>query len=239
MNKQTKKPNIFSKQKAQKMKKLLFLLIAFVSAVAPSLAQTAISFNGGTYYTVTNSTAAGINFTTQNFTIEAWVRPTAVASGSNTFENTILGNDIWTTTNTGYALRTGGSRKLSFVYGNGTSWYDCGTPTAVLTLNQWSHVAVTKNAGTVTIYVNGVSMATQTHAQTSISSGTSLNIGEHGKLENRKFTGAIHEVKFWNTGRTLSQIQSDTARECPNNGIYNSNLIAYFPMNETDNNTTT
>jgi subtilisin-like proprotein convertase family protein len=201
--------------------------------------NTAIRFFGDAYYDITNSPTAGINFTTQNFTIEAWVNPAIVASGSGTFENTICGNDNWNTNNLGYALRTGGSRKLSFVYGSGTTWNDCVTPSAVLPLNQWTHVAVTKNGGTVTIYINGVSTATQTFALTTIGTGTTVKIGENGNISSRKFNGAIDDLKFWDVVRTPAQIMADTTHICATAfGNYPNNLVAYFRMDETDNGTT-
>ena len=107
------------------MKKLLVLIV--LSFSFQSIAQNnAFTFNGIDQQIATYTQQTQINFTTGNFTIEAWVKPATFVGGSNSFEHTILGNDIWSgTNNTGYVLRTGGSKKLDFTFGNGNNRHMC------------------------------------------------------------------------------------------------------------------
>jgi hypothetical protein len=217
------------------MRKIYLACVATILCVQAIAQNTAINFNGSTFYTLTNSgSGSALDFGSNNFTIEAWVNPTSVAAGSNNFENTIIAKDRGAGSNTfGYALRTGGSRKISFVYGSGTTWNELVTSTAQLTIGQWTHIAVTKNAGLVNIYVNGISVASQTFALSSISnSSNSVLIGESPGFTGRRWNGDLDEIKIWNTTRSATEINTDMAPTCNTSTSY-GNLLRYYKMEET------
>ena len=96
-------------------------------------------FNAGGDYLTAPATSA---FTyPSNFTIEMWVYPTNLA---------IL-NLLWRQ-NTGVYLWLTPNGQVGWYHGNNPWSFSSST----VTLNKWNHVAVVRNAGTVTIYVNGV-----------------------------------------------------------------------------------
>ncbi len=80
--------------------------------------------------------------------------------------------------------------------------------TAALTANTWAHLAVTYNGATMQLYVNGVQVAS--HAQTgAIATSTNpLQIGGDS-LYGQYFAGRIDEVRIYNRGLSVAEIQSD------------------------------
>lgn len=78
---------------------------------------------------------------TGNFTAEMWVYPT----------NLSVLNLLW---------RQSGAVYLWISPSGQVAWYHGSNPwsfsAATVTVNQWNHIAVVRNAGTITIYVNGV-----------------------------------------------------------------------------------
>ena len=93
------------------MKKLLLITCLFLFQVT-NAQNNAFTFNGIDQQIATYTGQTNVRFTTQNFTIEAWVKPAAFVNSTGSFEHTIIGTDSSNTT--GYVLRTGGSRKLDF-----------------------------------------------------------------------------------------------------------------------------
>ena len=213
------------------MKKLLLLLV-LITSLQNFAQNNAFTFNGIDQQIATYTQQALINFTTGNFTIEAWVKPAAFVSGNNTFEHTILGNDIWNATNnTGYVLRTGGSRKLDFTFGNGNNWYSVVSTNPVFTAGEWTHVAIVRSGTTFTLYADGQQVGQETFTQNLVQANGDLRIGENGNGSGRFFNGAMDEVKFWSVVRTQAQVQDDlnaTDMTTPP-----TDLKVYYKMNQT------
>ena len=213
------------------MKKIVLLTVLFLSL--QNFAQNnAFTFNGIDQQIATYTQQAQINFTTGNFTIEAWVKPAAFVTGTNTFEHTILGNDIWdATNNTGYVLRTGGSRKLDFTFGNGNIWYSVVSTNPVFTAGEWTHVAIVRSGTIFTLYADGQQVGQQTFTQNLVQANGNLRIGENGNGSGRFFNGAMDEVKIWSVARTQAQVQDDlnaTDMTTPP-----TDLKVYYKMNQT------
>jgi len=186
-----------------------------------------------TYINIPGSAGnASINFDTGSFTIEAWVMPSGFAAGTNNFDHTIIGNDSTLNGGAGYVLRTGGSRKLSFAFSDGSAWQEVTTQTNLLDTSVWQHVAVTKQAGNIKLFIDGrlAGSALLTTNITIMRSTKTLKIGENGSLDSRRFIGAIDEIKIWNTARSATDIRADMAELCVS---YPTGLLAYYKLNDT------
>ncbi|TAG02153.1 MAG: LamG domain-containing protein [Betaproteobacteria bacterium] len=120
---------------------------------------------------------------TDNFGIEAWVRPT-----SNTGDSQIAYNG--NTATSGWGLFRQGSDYAVLYGGNAVL-----RATGSVDLNQWTHLAVVRASGTTTLYKNGVSVATMVDGPNAPAGG--FSIGINPLLDGEYFAGNIDEVRVF------------------------------------------
>ncbi|MBL7932290.1 MAG: choice-of-anchor D domain-containing protein, partial [Bacteroidia bacterium] len=103
--------------------------------------------------------------------------------------------------------------------------------TKVLNDGQWHHLAmvVSRSAGTVRLYVDGMLEATATHTGLvgNINSYSPVFIGTE-RTQAGFFTGKMDEVRIWNTARSQCDIQSFMNCEITTN----ANLVANYHFNQ-------
>lgn len=155
----------------------------YASDVPPRIGSTlSMAFNG-TADGYNNTTGVASNLT-DNFGIEAWVK----SNGSTTGNATIAYNG--NTSNAGWGIyRFGGSYGL--LYGGliGAN----GGPISTA----WTELALVRDNGTTTFYINGVASATTTTAPNPPSGG--VGIGTNPTVPNfEQFDGKIDEVRIFN-----------------------------------------
>ena len=132
----------------------------------------AVSFNGTSQNLTVPATFTNATSTTP-FTWEVWVYPTANHNGAAIFTNTYSGSGGVIP----FAL--GGIKDdstLNFGYYNGSAWVTTNSG-VTLTLNTWSHVAAVFSGTVLTLYVNGVSIATLTTSWTTTAGTSPFLIG--------------------------------------------------------------
>lgn len=150
---------------------------ALASAVGSSLA---CQFNGAGQY-LSN---AGFSTLTNNFGIEAWVMPNSTNVGNCIIAyNGNTGLDGWG------LLQSGNT--FSGNFGGVTI-----IGSASATPNAWTHLALVRNNGTNTFFVNGVPVGTSSNAPASPSSGFSLGAPPQSPT-GQFFNGAIDEVRVF------------------------------------------
>lgn len=144
---------------------------AFTSHFSPFAPTTAYSTssNGGSVYvsssnylTVTNP-STNFNWGTGDFTIEGWIYPTVtMPSGTIIFGSHNVGSA------SGWYLSVSNTAISwdRFGYGSNLSL----SVSKTISLNSWYHIALVRNSGTLTIYVNGVSLGTQNDSANNYSS---------------------------------------------------------------------
>jgi hypothetical protein len=181
------------------------------------------------YVNVTN--AASQNVTT-GITVEAWIY--ATSWGANPWSNSIVSKEDWASGSRGYALRCGGTGRLSFNIGIGTAWQEVVTTATVLNLNQWHHVAGTYNGTQLKIFVDGTEVGTVSVSASITSSPYDLRIGEssYSSVSSRPFSGRIDEVRFWNTGLTVNQLRDFMCRPVTSTHANYANLKGYWKFDE-------
>ncbi len=174
-------------------------------------------------------------FTSNQFTIEAWVQSKATDTGQPIFTKYNSNNQEIT-----YALLVQSDGKIRFVV------YQRPNPSVILrgidTNNpvidpgKWHHVAATFNLSTqeIKIYIDGVeSASTLLSSSTNLTSIFEANQPVHiGKIifldgNAQYFNGKIDEVRFWNQERTQSEISSNKDTELT--GL-ETGLVAYYKM---------
>ncbi|MEO7309093.1 MAG: choice-of-anchor D domain-containing protein [Chitinophagaceae bacterium] len=186
----------------------------------PTTQGAALNFDGvNDFVSCGNNTSLQID---NQITVEAWVN---TAAGGHRIMGKYADN-----LTSGWRLYYNGTR-FAFGVSSGLGDHDLvsGVPS---TPNQWHHVAGAYNKifGILKIYVDGV--VTQ---QTGFANGVLLNttsnldIGRFSALGSAYFSGAMDEVRIWNTVRTCDQINQ--LRNCELTGS-ESGLVAYFTFNQ-------
>lgn len=149
---------------------------------APRPSPLSVAFNG-----TSDGLRASALLTSlaNNFGIEAWVRPTNATGNATIAYNGNTGPNGWGLfrSGTSYGYLYGGS--LLALYPN------------TVVLNQWTHLAVVRNAGVTTFYINGVAQTpVYPHTPNVPASGT-FSIGINPLSAAEFFAGNIDEVRVF------------------------------------------
>ena len=155
------------------------------AAVSSSLAGTGQRLNGQTPITIPANPAlewsAGASMT-----LSAWIKPAALQSKAVLFSRRDAGGSFIVTVDQGIPTVEVGSQRS--------------TPGAPLAPGVWAHLAITANAGTITIYVNGASYATLAAPLPALR-GTSI-IGKDSQGTSTGFAGELDEFHLASTARS-------------------------------------
>jgi len=117
-------------------------------------------------------------------------------------------------------------------------YYTAETP---LALNTWYHIAATRSADVLTLFINGVQASTYTNPLSFVWSNdeSPLSIGYglfyvNNQLQGHHspFDGMIDEVRIWDYPRTAAQITATMNTELRLSGNYPGYPIFYFRLNE-------
>jgi hypothetical protein len=134
-------------------------------------------FNAGGDYLTTPQNAVYTH--TGNFTIEMWVYPT----------NLSVINLLWRQAFYGYLWISPGGQ---------VAWYHGSNPwsfsATTVTANQWNHVAVVRNAGTITLYINGVGSGSVFNTNT-VTTGINPLIGSWDGTATYQFYGYLTNLR--------------------------------------------
>jgi hypothetical protein len=107
-------------------------------------------FGGSGNYAV--GSAAVIATTTTTFTVEGWIHPTVAAISSSNVP-AIIGDMQPTGATNAWSFGTLASGAVAFY------WYDGAAKTVItngtVSLNQWSHIAISVDANAISIFING------------------------------------------------------------------------------------
>ena len=145
-------------------------------------------FDGtGDYLSVTNNTVFA--FGTGNFTVEAWIYRTGGSGNQPICQSDAIGgstNDKWwfAVTSTGLFFGTHDAGGFSV------------TTTTTFNTNTWYHVAVTRNSGTMYLFINGVSTAFTTSGTPSGYSLSQNGLSIGGMSTPSYWTGYIDELRI-------------------------------------------
>jgi hypothetical protein len=128
----------------------------FTEQFIPAAVLGSAQFSGSNYLSVAGG--AGTAMGTGDFTWECWVYPTSSSDYQcfiDTRTNPLAGGD-----DTGFYFGTNFDTLAPIYYTTNLQLES----TVSITLNDWNHVALTRNSGTVTLWVNGASGGTQSNA---------------------------------------------------------------------------
>ena len=150
------------------------------------------------------------------FTVSMWVKP---ESGCGNY-STVLSNFSYPASGFWMAINTEGSGTWFYngAYAHGNS---------LLTVGQWSHIAMVFNAGTITWYTNGVATSTSNVSSRTTQFTDYIAIGNSytGTSWNTDFVGNISDVRIYSTILSSEDIKAlyNTSASVDKNG----NMYAY------------
>jgi len=95
---------------------------------------------------------------------------------------------------------------------------------------KWHHLAITRENGTVKMYIDGDSKNVQNTSTANLSNNADLIIGTHvcNQFNNKTFNGSIDELRIWNVARSEAAIKELKDATIPPN---QPGLIAYYDFN--------
>lgn len=167
-----------------------------------------------------------------SFTLEAWVYPDSFSPAINGMEPIFTKNEgsgnlpQWTF---GYVTNYANFSNTLFFHsndGSNSNWITPPNPCAIA-INQWSHVAVTKDGNNYTFYVNGTSCGTSSNSNTIPAVNAPLKIG--WTVSNFFWSGGIDEVRIWHSARTSSDLVNNQYTGFVGN---EPNLAEYYQFNQ-------
>jgi hypothetical protein len=177
-----------------------------VVGFAPGEVGQAFSFSGGS---AEITVADNPNLDVGQITIEAWVKPTTSGHGRPIVQKRSslnVGGYTFETTDTSDG--PGPANGLQFAIWISGTQYLLQTPTNVLTIGAWQHVAATFDGSAMSIYVNGVLQATQA-ASGAIDTDAAdpLVMGLNVVNNSYDWNGFTDEVSLYNRALTFTEIQ--------------------------------
>lgn len=182
-----------------------------------AVSGSALSFptDGSGVVTIDGAYATGTEFT-----VEAWLKPDAAATGERALVScaggaNTAGPSIWLTDAT--TLRIG--------FGDGQAFHDVTTP-AVLAPGTWNHLAVTYSGGQLQVYVDGRLQFGSTAFGAVVPSPTP--IAAFG-APSGGFAGLLDEVRVWSVALAAQDIE--TGRHTTLTGL-EAGLVGYWRFDE-------
>nr|NQU91120.1 T9SS type A sorting domain-containing protein [Bacteroidota bacterium] len=159
-----------------------------------------------------------------NFTIEAWIKPDDIITNQVVFMHDENGGG-----DDGYALSISNG-KANFSAHNGASQYIISDEPIIA--GTWNHIAGVFDNSTLKVYVNGVEKTLAGSGDIFYSLYDYVNIGRRGGSyhpNTSMFSGTIEEVRFWDMARTQEEIAENMHINLLG---YESGLLSYWQFND-------
>lgn len=167
------------------------------------------------------SIADGADYSTDTFTISAWV----YIDSDNETEQTIFDNRDANDDGFVLEIAASGANDVACRY-NTTDASD-----GSLSTDTWYHVACTSDGSNIRIYIDGQPFS-PVAITGSIAETTNAAIGGRNYTTGTNFPGSIDDVRFYNYDRTTSQIIEDMNAGHPAPGSPIGSPIAYWKFDE-------
>jgi hypothetical protein len=185
----------------------------FLLIVSPPGAGNALNFNGEG-----KGVSATIATKNTNFCMELWIKWSGSFGNYPYFVSFIACNG--STGSKGFAIYlTPDTRYLGYFCSSGFGIDNIGRTPLV---DEWEHVALVINEGTLSFYANGVLELTATGTPSELDGV--LNLGNSGNTQ-EYYIGQIDELRIWDAPRSETQIRDNMCKRLIGN---ETNLVTYY-----------
>lgn len=199
------------------------VLESSIGEVGTPRGQSCVQFDGSNDYLASASAAFRIN---GEMTASAWINPTA-NTGSQAIACCTNGSSVY------FIFGYNGGRLQIWQTGGGQT-----VQSSVLTLaGSWNHVAMTRSGSagnwTLTIYLNGVSIASTTTATDSNGAGAlGFAIGRCGDYAAWYYSGVMSDPRVYSVAKTASEILAIYNQHEHSDTVDTTNALGIWPLQE-------
>lgn len=183
---------------------------------------TTLRFNNSMYATRAHNNLFNISGGMKSFTIETWYYET-----TKSFYNSIVDKGNY---NFLFMVRTFNQEGLSF-YNLNIGWVFA--ESAVVPVQQWCHIAMTRTGSTYKFFINGVLRQTTSTGSSLYENNSTFAIGQQSpdscNCNYIKSGCSLYNLRIWSEARTDSQIQMYRNVILPNN---TTNLVANYLLSD-------
>ena len=171
---------------------------------------------------------ADVQIARAQFTVETWMRPTGAIRTNPVYwmGQYIQGHAGWLA----FGFKHNSRKPCAFIGNSGESRaYAAGGD---IPLDEWTHVAISRDNGTVKVYTNGLLSATcsvNSQNATALPPDAPLVMAAAAPGNNDAFDGDMLEVRVWSCVRTDAQIAAGFAQKLTGK---EEGLLGYWPMDE-------
>jgi hypothetical protein len=187
---------------------------------------TTISYNGPADYT--SFPYPDLNFTSQDFSFELWLKPTQYNAYQVWF-----GTMDGTAGDGGYGLQDSGSGNGAINFESNNGGYHPYRDGVARPVNTWEHIAVTRTGTNLKIYRNGVQIYSTAAFASPGSNNFAFSIGAGGNGdESHPFTGLIQEFRVSSAVRPPSWITTQYNNQSSPATFFSSapwSLVSHVP----------
>lgn len=180
--------------------------------------RPSLSFDGSNDYV---RIASPNNFptSTNDFSINCWIKPNVIAGDVRTIcsNQTLNDFELVVTAAGGIQFYLGGSLVIDYA-------------TSIITTNNYHHVGIVRSGNNFSLYHNGKKQITSSNSG-AITSTTDLDIG-YRKLNNQDpFNGKISQFSIYNRALSDSEVQNNFIAGLEFNPNLSSSIVNYYTLN--------
>ena len=175
------------------------------------------------------TTPAAVIPATTDFTVEAWIRPTALPASGQKFVIVSQGSGI----NQASLAVKEVSGSLQLLFENGVATIQTSSLARGLALDAWTHVAVSVSSSGTSLYRDGVKVQTSV-SKVAPNTGIKFTISATGgSTATNLFKGGIDQVKVWD--KSLDAAGILTSMHSHASEASAGDLLAHYDFNERSN----
>jgi hypothetical protein len=169
---------------------------AVLSTSSPVFGTASGSFISATSSYITTPDSADFHFGSGNWTVDFWARRTATNTVGRICGIGDNGLNHWS-----FIIGYEGNDNNLITRVENSGGTQTSTIATGATDTNWHHYALVNNGGTVTTYLDGTSLGTQTLTGNLRNPGTALTIGREGDYASGYFNGKVDEFRISNVAR--------------------------------------
>ncbi|MBU1785274.1 MAG: hypothetical protein KKG95_08065, partial [Candidatus Omnitrophica bacterium] len=166
-----------------------------------------------------------------DITIEAWIKPDSFTGGYQTVIDRGHGGHA-KTSQYWFGLVSG---QIKFFYGDDTANYQVVNSGSFVSVNEWTHIAVTISGNSVKFYKNGEHVSSSSISYARTSRDAPVKIGRRAGYAEYYFDGSIADVAIYSRALTTEQIAKSMgqAERTEENGLRQNLIGQYLTLDST------